>query len=401
MRYHDLTINYFSGLAPVRKVSGTATLKDKRLEFRPIGGMIKSVHVAGGSLDITDLGAPVEWQRIDLTLAGPIRDVLEVIDVKPLRYSHDIGVDPAHVAGRTEFNLHFRFPLLRNLRFDDVEYSVRATLTGATITRAAIDRDLSDGDFAVDISPPGMYLQGNARFDGVPISIDGGVAFKLKSGPRGRYRVVLTIDDEQRRRLALDYLPDRINGPIGIDLTYSVLDAGRAEAEALLDLRAASLSVAEAGWNKAPDAPGTGRLILDLVNEQITRLREIEVKAVGLYGKFALALTPDRERIRRVDIERLVIGDDDIAGHVARRPDGGWQVDLHGPRFGLTHWLKYSGNDGLSQHSAADLPLLIDARLGRLILGPRRQVRNVSAHLSREGDNWQSARIRRALCQWP
>ena len=168
MRYRDLTINYFSGLAPVRKVSGTATLKDKRLEFRPTGGMIKSVHVAGGSLDITDLGAPVEWQRIDLALAGPIRDVLEVIDVKPLRYSHDIGVDPAHVAGRTECNLHFRFPLLRNLRFDDVEYSVRATLTGAAITRAAIDRDLSDGDFALDISPPGMHLQGNARFDGVP-----------------------------------------------------------------------------------------------------------------------------------------------------------------------------------------------------------------------------------------
>ena len=204
---------------------------------------------------------------------------------------------------------------------------------------------------------------------------------------------MLTIDDEQRRRLALDYLPDRINGPIGIDLTYSVLDAGRAEAEALLDLRAASLSVAEAGWNKAPDAPGTGRLILDLVNEQITRLREIEVKAAGLYGKFALALAPDRERIRRVDIERLVIGDVDIAGHVARRPDGGWQVDLHGPRFDLSHWLKDSGNDGLSQHSDADPSLLIDAHLGRLILGPRRQVRNVSARLSREGDRWQSARI--------
>jgi len=172
---------------------------------------------------------------------------------------------------------------------------------------------------------------------------------------------VLTIDDEQRRRLALDYLPDRINGPIGIALTYSVLDAGRAEAEALLDLRAASLSVAEAGWSKAPDAPGTGRLMLDLVNEQITRLPEIEVKAAGLYGKFALALAPDRERIRRVDIERLVIGDDDIAGHVARRPDCGWQVDLHGPRFDLSHWLKDSGNDGLSQHSDAEPSLLIDA----------------------------------------
>ena len=393
MRYHDLTINYFSGLAPVRKVSGTAVLVDKRLEFTPTGGTVKSVQITGGSLDISDLGAPVEWQTIDLTLTGPIRDVLEVIDVKPLRYAHDIGVDPARVAGRTEFNLHFRFPLLRSLKFDDVEYGVRATLTGAAITRAAIDRDLSDGDFALDISGPGMHLQGNARFDGVPITIDGGVVFKPKNGPRGRYRVVLTIDDEQRRRLALDYLPDRITGPVGIDLTYSVFDAGRAEAEASLDLRAASLSVAEAGWNKAPDTAGSGKLVLDLANEQITRLREIEVKTAGLYGKFGIKLTPDRERIERVEIERLVIGDDDIAGHVARRLEGGWRVELHGPRLDLTHWLNDSRSDSLSQHSAADPPLLIDARLGSLILGPRRQIRDLSAQLFREGDNWQSARI--------
>jgi hypothetical protein len=393
MRYHGLTINYFNGLAPVRKVSGTATLADKRLEFRPSGGAVRSVQVTGGSLDISNLGAPVEWQTIDLTLAGPIRDVLEVIDVKPLRYAHDIGVDPAQVTGRTEFNLHFRFPLLQNLKFDNVEYGVRATLTGAAITRAAIDRDLSDGDFALDISRPGMHLRGNARFDGVPISIDGGVAFKPKNGPRGRYHVVLTIDDEQRRRLALDYLPERITGPIGIDLTYSVFDAGRAEAEARLDLRAASLSVAETGWSKAPNVPGTGRVILDFTNELITRLREIEVKAAGLEAKFALALTPDRENIQSVDVERLVIGDNDVAGHVARRSEGGWRVELHGPRLDLSHWLNDSRDDSLSRHSPRDLPLAIDAHLGRLILGPRQQLRDLSARLFREGENWQNALI--------
>ena len=393
MRYHDLTINYFNGLAPARKVSGTATLVDKRLEFTPTGGSVKSVQITGGSLDISNLGAPVEWQTIDLTLAGPIRDVLEVIDVKPLRYAHDIGVDPAHVAGRTGFNLHFRFPLLRSLKFDDIEYGVRATLTGAAITGAAIDRDLSDGVFAIDISRPGMHLQGNARFDDIPITIDGGVFFRPKGGARARYRVALMLDDQHRRRLAFDYLPDRISGPIGVDLTYSVFEAGRAEADVRLDLRAASLSVAEVGWNKGPDVPGTGRLVLDFANEQITRLREIEVKTAGLYGKFGIKLTPDRERIDRIDIERLVIGDDDIAGHVARRPEGGWRVELHGPRLDLTHWLNDSGNDSLSRRSATDPPLLIDARLGRLTLGPRRQVRDLSARLFREGDNWQSARI--------
>ena len=58
----------------------------------------------------------------------------------------------------------------------------------------------------------------------------------------------------------------------------------------------------------------------------------------------------------------------------------------------MTHWLN-SSDDSLSQHSAKDPPLLIDARLGHLILGPDRQVRDLSAHLSREGDNWQAARI--------
>ena len=392
MRYHDLTINYFGGLTPVRKVSGTATLSDRRLEFTPTGGTVRSVQVTGGSLDISNLGAPVEWQTIDLTLAGPIRDVLEVIDVKPLRYAHNIGVDPARVAGRTEFNLHFRFPLLRSLKFADVEYGIKASMTDAAIARAAMNRDLSNGNFVLDISRPGMRLQGKARFDSIPISIDGGVFFRPKDGERARYRVALTLDDEQRRRLAFDYLPDRISGLVGVDLTYSAFEAGRAEADARLDLRAARLSIDEAGWTKAPNAPGTGRLVLELANERITRLREIEVKAAGLYGNFSLALMLDRDQVDRVDIRRLLVGDDDIAGYMARRADGGWRVELHGPKLDLTHWLN-SSDDSLSQHSAKDPPLLIDARLGHLILGPDRQVRDLSAHLSREGDNWQAARI--------
>src|SRR4029077_3556450 len=127
--------------------------------------------------------------------------------------------------------------------------------------------------------------------------------------------------------------------------TYSAFDAGRAQIEALLDLRATSLSVAEAGWNKGPDVPGAGKLVLDLANEQATGLREIEVKSAGLYGKFALALTPDRQQLERVDVARLVIGDDDVAGSVALRAEGGWRVDLRGQRLDLTHWLKSAGEE--------------------------------------------------------
>lgn len=393
MRYHDATITYFRGLAPVRKVSGTAALEDRRLVFTPTGGTVRSVQVTGGSLVITDLGAPVEWLAVNLALAGPIQDVLETIDAKPLRYAHEIGVDPSRVAGRTEANLHFKLPLLQDLKLDQVEYGVKAGLTGAAIANVAMNRNLTDGNFAVEITRPGAHLQGSSRFDGVPLDIDANIFFKPKDGARARYRVAMGLNDEQRRRLAFDFLPERLVGPVGIDLTYWVIDAAHAEAEAAVDLHSASVSVAEAGWKKPPGAPATARLSLDLYNEHVTRLPDIEIKAAGLDGKFAVALAPDTEQIDRVDVQRLVIGDDDVTGRVMRRREGGWYVDLRGPTLDISHWIKDLAKGGSGRNSAPDPSLQIDARVGRLILGPQREVHDFTAQLLREGIDWQAAQI--------
>jgi uncharacterized protein YhdP len=393
MRYHDATISYFDGLAPARKVGGTATLNDKQLVFTPSEGSVKSVRITGGSLQITDLGAPVEWLAIDLAVAGPIQDILETIDAKPLRYSHDIGVDPAQVAGRTEANLHFKLPLLRDLKLDQVQYGVKASINGAAIANVAMNRNLTDGNFALEIARPGAHLQGSSRFDGVPLSIDANLFFKPTNGARARYRVALTLDDEQRRRLAFDFLPGRVGGPVGVDLTYRVLDAARAEAEATLDFRSASLSVAEAGWKKPPSAPATARLVLELHDEQVTRLKEVEVKAAGLDGRFAMALEPATGRIDRVDIRRLVLADDDVSGSVLRRRDGGWYIYLRGQSLDLSGWLKDLRKHSPQQRPDMEPSLQIDASLGRLTLGPRREVTDVAAQLSREGADWQAAQI--------
>jgi len=393
MRYHDATISYFQGLTPVRKVSGTATLDDKRLVFTPSGGSVKSVQVTGGSLQITDLGAPVEWLTVDLSLAGPLQDVLETIDAKPLRYARDIGVDPAQVSGRTEANLHFKLPLLKDLKLDQVQYAVKASLSGAAIADVAMNRNLTDGNFALEITRPGAHLRGTSRFDGVPLSIDANLFFKPTNGARARYRVALTMDEEQRRSLGFDFLPDQVAGPVELDLTYWTLDATHAEAEAALDLRSANLSVAEAGWKKPAGAPAGARLVLDFRNEQITRLRDIEVKAAGLDGRFAVALEPDTGRIDRVDVQRLVIADDDVSGSVMRRRQGGWQIDLHGATLDLSHWIKDLRQNNPQQSLAGDGPLQIDARLGRLVVGPQRELRDVAARLSRQGTDWRAAQI--------
>jgi AsmA-like C-terminal region/Protein of unknown function len=393
MRYHDATVTYFRGLTPARKVSGTAALQDKRLVFAPTSGMVKSLQLTGGSLEITDLGAPVEWLAVDLAFAGPLQEVLETVDAKPLRYAHDIGVDPAQVSGRTETNIHCKLPLLDAVKLDQVEFGVKAGLSGAGIANVAMNRDLTDGKFAVEIARPGAHLQGNARFDGVPLNIDANLFFKPKEGARARYRVTMALNDEQRRRLAFDFFPDWLAGPVGVDLTYWLIDPSHAEAEAAVDLRSASMSVAEAGWKKPPGAPATARLVLDLYDERVTRLPEVEVRAAGLDGKFAVALASDGKRVDRVDVQHLLIGYDDVRGSVMRHGEGAWNVDLRGPTLDISHWIGNLTKADARWNPESDSSLEIDAQVGRLILGPRREVRDFRAQLLREGADWRAAQI--------
>ncbi len=389
LRYRDLAIRYLDGLPPVRSVDGTAKFTGKTLVFSPRDGEMAGVRLTGGTVQITDLGDPVEWIAIDLGLAGPLRGVLQTLDSGRLHYAKAIGIDPASVTGRAEGNLHFKLPLLREVRLDQIGYGAKGALHHVAISDIAMGREISDGEFALEIKQTGASLRVRADFDAVPTDIDTKLIFRSKTGPRVRCHVSLTVDDAQRRRLAGGYFDDRVAGPVGVDVDYRGFEGGRSEVVTRLDLRSAALAVAEAGWQKAPGVPATAAFAADLKDDRVTRLRQFDLKAPGLDGRLAIAMMPEGKRIDRIDIERLQIAGSYIAGTVSRRDEGGWRADLRGSRLDLGHWLKMPDKDDAS----AGEPLAIDARFGRLILGPRRELRDVTAQLRRDADKWRAARV--------
>jgi len=393
MRFHDMTVTYLDSLPPAKKVSGTASLVDRQLDFTFTGGQLKTLKATGGTVTVTDLGAPVETMTIDIPLSGPLQDALEVLDTKPFHYAHEIGLDPARIGGKAEAQLHFKLPLLNDLKFDQVDYGAKATLTGASIAKVALDRNLSDGNFTVDLARTGVHAQGSGKFDGSPTTIDGNIYFHAANGPRTRCRIGLTLDDAARQRLGWDDGGDKLIGPIKADLTYSAPPTGtKAMLDALLDLTAARMSLAGAGWEKPPQVPGAAKLSVELDNDAVVRVPVIELKAPGLDGRLAVTLSADKDHISQVDIRHLVVGDNDLAGTVSRRPDGGWRADIQAARLNLHHALKKVLNEDGPDKGP---PLQIDARVARLALGPspHRELRDVTAALVRGKGGWQSVRI--------
>ena len=123
----------------------------------------KGLRLTGGSLHITDLGRHPEGSTIDWRSPDQLQDTLEVIDAKPLRYAHAIGIDPAHVAGRAETQLHFKLPLLADLKLDAVEYRAKATISGANLGKIVLGRAINDANLILDVTPAG-HIPGHGPF---------------------------------------------------------------------------------------------------------------------------------------------------------------------------------------------------------------------------------------------
>jgi hypothetical protein len=122
------------------------------------------------------------------------------------------------------------------------------------------------------------------------------------------------------------------------------------------------------------------------------------LKGGGMDARVAATLgdLPGGERgVTRVDVERLVVGETDVAGTVTRRAEGGWRVQLGGLSFDATALV--AQDKGPPRPETQQPPLVIDARLDRVVLGPKREARAVAGQLYSDGLHWQAASIDASL----
>lgn len=392
--YRNLTVAYFNPLPPVRGVDGKAAFDLAHIDFTPTAGHLAGVKVSGGDVRLYKLDTDDQQAAIDLKLAGPLRDALETLDAKPLGYARDLGINPAQVAGSFDAHVHFAFPLVHDLRFDQVAFGAEATLDKLAVAKALFERDLSAGALKMRLDRSALRLDGSAQLAGVPITLSWTESFKPADGVHTRYRVGARLDEAARQRLGLDLFPDVVSGTVDADLAYAVKAHHRAQATVMLDLKDADLAVARLGWHKPQGTPARAKAELQLANDHVTALSDAVLEGGGMNAHVAARFDPklsDAGGLAKLDVKRLVVGGTDVTGTVARRAGGGWRVQLSGASFDaaplIAEITRRSPDEPLQP------PLVIDAQLDRLILGPQREARAVRGQLFSDGVHWQAASV--------
>jgi hypothetical protein len=395
LAYRDVAIQYFPPLTPVHGIEGTAHFDRSHFDLYPTTGVARDVKVSAGAIHLSKLDTDNEEASIDLRVAGPLMDILDELDTKPLRYTHAVGIDPARASGTAEGKLHFRLPLKEALRLDQVEYAAEGQLNDVAIATGFFDRDLTEGSLKLEVSRGTVTLDGTAKLQGVPIALNWVENF-AGEGVRTRYKLAGTFSDAMRRKLGFDFLKDYVSGPVGLEMAFAKRRNGDAESKIALDLKNAALDLKRLAWRKTPGTPADAHLTIEAHDGQPTVIKDVAVAGAGLDARFDVALTgPETDAgIASVELHSLTVGNTDASGRVSRRRDGGWDVELSGKSLdvsGLFDDLK-NGPPGEKEPS-----LQIAAKFDRVFLAQDRVARDVRARLYSDGVHWQAASIDAAI----
>lgn len=332
------TVDYFAPLTKLTEASGQAVLDADELNIAVSGGRIGPLAVGAGKVRIWGLQDRDQFIEVTAPTTGESRDVLALIDQKPLGYPSQLGIKPATVGGRSSVLTTLRFPLENKLKLDDIKFSARAELFDLELPRAYDDINLSNGRMILTADPKGLDAKGEAALNGVPVSLSWRQEFDSKAAVSARYTLSGKVDSAGRKALGFDLMP-YLDGPGQAEIDVESRGNHRETlVRAAFDLTDSTLTLDELHWKKPPGRIAEAKFRALIRPGQPTRFEDFTIKSGDFDALGTWLLAADKSW--RMDIARLKLGPNDVAGRIERAANGNTKMALTGQRFDLTRYVE-------------------------------------------------------------
>ncbi len=163
--YDGLTINAYKNMPPVEDVVGSAKFDMKSFSFDLTGGEIASIPFTSGTLSFLDLGTNKD-ENFSLNIEGlraPVQTILNILNEEPFSLIESgTGRKTTDFRGDLTGNFYLKFPLLNDLKAEQVKLGSKGTIKDAFVKKAVSDYDLVKGDLTYVLDQDGLSLEGRA-----------------------------------------------------------------------------------------------------------------------------------------------------------------------------------------------------------------------------------------------
>lgn len=391
IRFRGASVAYLAPMPPATGVDGTATIALDRATVVTESGAVGGLRVESSRTALTGLDGDGERADIQIAVRGPVREQLALLDRQPLALLRTVALNPADFAGEAHTRARFQFPLVGDLRVDQVavEGTVQAKSFG--LRRAALGQDARDGEVSGRFDDKGLSATGRLVLGRTPVDVEYALGFLASNPIRERIRANGTIGTAELAGFGFDLRP-QVEGKLPLAIDYTVRRTGPAELRIDAGLEQARLAVADVGWEKPEGISGSAQLDLLLDGGRVQRIRALRVAAGDADAAGRVVFAADGQTVQSVELDRLRFGRSDLRLTATRERDRGWRVRADGAAIDLAP-IEAEAPGSAAQAPNADRPrLAIEANLRRVWLDQEREIRDV-AFSGERAERWRRARV--------
>ena len=360
-----VTVNYFDPLPKLYDASGHVEFDGDSVHLALHGGHVLDViEVAEGDVEITGVGV-AEVMTASVTLQGPIKQQLELLDHPKLGFPSKFGIAPALTSGHAETFAEFHFPLLLSMPIEEIKVHGRSAIREFVVPNIKPGYDLSEAELDLQLDTTGMDVVGPARLNGVPVYLTWRERF-VEDGPfLTQIELVGTVDDAERAALSISTDP-YLSGRTPFVFLFTDFDRDRHQIHVSLDATGAWLSSPELLWSKRPGRFGRVDVRLDLGPGQPVEVSALTVRTADFNLLAHGVLEPEFGALREATIESLQMGLSHAVGSIKPTPGGELDIALSAQVFDFRPLL--DAFDATEDESGMP-PFILNATAERMILG--------------------------------
>lgn len=387
--FDGLQLDYLAPMTKLTAAKGAATLTAEQLDLTVEIGKVGPLQVGPGRVRITGLQEKDQHADINGVTGGASSDVLALIDQKPLGFPSKLGIKPAGVGGTAQVKWRLRFPLVGNLKVEDIAVDAEADLAALSMPNLLNRYNLTEGELKLKVDAKGLEAGGKAAINAVPLQIGWRQEFNSKVAVPARYNLKGRVDEAQRKALGYPLAP-YIDGPADVALQIEERRGGETVIGGEFDLTAATLNVAEAYITKPPGQALKGRTLIRTKTGQPVQFDTIELSGpeIGMVAKAVLPQTGGWA----AEISQFRQGQNQVSGRIVFTANGDAQIDLRGKRYDLQPFMEDVFGDD-AEPGKPKPRLVLNLRLDEAVIDKDLEMRNLQINAERKPERLEQVSI--------
>lgn len=382
--FKDGKANYIPGLTPMENITGTARMEGNKFElWADPGAAVGKVKVTDGYILMPQLVPKGAVSEYSASIEGKTQEILTLIDMDPLNLMSDFGLDPKRLGGNAKVSFTIGRPNRRRVPSDLLQYKASASSKNLSLANAFGDKDLTNGDIAVDIAKTGITGKGSMDLGGVPVNLVWNETFNAAPNPSTRYTISFNQPAQMFAKwgVSLDKLMQgSVSGTV-----KTVGDGPKIySADIAFDLTETQIMLPQMEWRKPRRQKASLKLAGNLPKSPRQNLNWTvngTAPDFDLRGKIKLA---GDYRLLDADFAKLQIGkqtDLTLTAHRRSRDDG-LEISVTGTSLVAGELLENLNGGG---SSSFDTPVALNAAVDKVFLKQDVLIQNTNLALELNG----------------